>query len=130
MERRRVRVLLQRVALAMGALVLGLLMTVKLLYGRGTPYPDVGGRPRIDAADVTVIGSFEFPLGNVAGSRDGRVFFNIHPMAQAWRFTDTFFYELVDGRARPYPDAQSQSDLRFVFGMTVDAQDRLRLKEG
>ena len=31
------------------------------------------------------------------------------------------------GAPRPYPDLASQPDLRFVFGMTVDAQNRLWL---
>jgi sugar lactone lactonase YvrE len=55
------------------------------------------------------------------------VFFNLHPIAHLDRFTDAFLFELVEGKPRPYPDAASQSDLRFVFGMTVDRQNRLWL---
>ena len=70
---------------------------------------------------------FETPLpaGNVASSRGGRVFFDLHPFAEPWRFAEQAVFELVDGQARPYPDAASQADLRGVLGLTVDAQDRL-----
>ena len=123
----RIRKVLARASLALlGAAALGL-GAVKLLYGRGTPYPDVSGDPIVPAGSVTAVVELEFPPGNVATSREGRVFFNLHPLAHTDRFTDAYLFELVDGQPRPYPDAASQADLRFVFGMTVDRRDRLWL---
>lgn len=101
------------------------LLFVKLRYGGGEPYPDVGTPPLLAEADVLV--ELDLPPGNVASAPDGRVFFNTHPFARSDRFADAFLFELVDGAPRPYPDAAAQPDLRFVFGMTVDAHDRLWL---
>ena len=127
MERRKPHRLLGRAVLALAlCLVLGLVL-IKVRYGRGAPYPDLSAAPRVAAADVKTLASLDLPPGNVTSSRDGRIFFNTHPFAQSHRFTDAFLFELVDGSPRPFPDAASQSELQFVFGMTVDAQNRLWL---
>lgn len=98
---------------------------VKLFHGAGVAYPPPyvpeEGRPLVPIVKL------DYPLGNVTTSSAGRIFFNIHPFAQAKRFTDAFLFEWVDGEARPYPDASSQADLDTVFGMTVDALGRLWL---
>lgn len=109
------------------ALLLVLLVGVRCLYGGGRPYPDVGTPPLLGAGRLEVLAQTELPPGNVTGSRGGRVFFNHHPFSEPWRFTEGAVFELVDGRARPYPDAAMQAELRGVLGMTVDAQDRLWL---
>jgi hypothetical protein len=83
--------------------------------------------PLVANGDVHVLVELDLPPGNVTSSRDGRIFFNTHPFTQSHRFTDAFLFELVGGAPRPYPDAASQADARFVFGMTVDAQNRLWL---
>jgi len=127
MDRRKVTRILGRTAVAVAAVLVVALVTLKVVYGRGTPYPDASGTPLVADKDVAAVVSLDFPPGNVAGSKDGRVFFNLHPIAHLERFTDAFLFELVDGKPRPYPDAASQFDLRFVFGMTVDRQNRLWL---
>jgi DNA-binding beta-propeller fold protein YncE len=127
MERRKIVRILRRIAVGVLATLVLALVTLKLLYGRGTPYPDASSTPLVADKDVAAVVTLDFPPGNVAGSKDGRVFFNLHPIAHPYRFTDAFLFELVDGRPRPYPDAASQPDLRFVFGMTVDRQNRLWL---
>lgn len=103
------------------------LIFIKLRYGGGAIYPDVNTPPLVAQAAVQTLIELELPPGNVTSSRDGRIFFNTHPFTQSHRFTDAFLFELVDGVKRPYPDAASQVDARFVFGMTVDAQNRLWL---
>ncbi len=127
MDRRKIARMLRRTVVGVVAMLVLALVMLKLLYGRGTPYPDTSSTPLIADKDVAAVVSLDFPPGNVAGSRDGRVFFNLHPIAHPYRFTDAFLFELVDGKPRPYPDAASQHDLRFVFGMTVDRQNRLWL---
>jgi sugar lactone lactonase YvrE len=122
MKRRKLALRVVAILFALLALALGI---VKLRYGRGAAYPDVGTAPLV--GDVESLGDLDFPPGNVTGTKDGRVFFNTHPFAQSHRFTDAFLFELVDGKPRPYPDLAAQADLRFVFGMTVDAQNRLWL---
>jgi hypothetical protein len=112
--------------LTLGTLLLLGLLFVKIRYGRGSPYPDLS-TPPLAGGDLGVLAELEFPPGNVTSARDGRVFFNTHPFTQSHRFTDVFLFELIGGVPRPYPDAASQPDAKFVFGMTVDAQDRLWL---
>ncbi len=127
MSRQRIlRVLGGTFIALLSTIVMGLVM-LKLFYGRGTPYPDVSGVPLVAEPEVVAAATLEFPPGNVAVSRTGRVFFNLHPIAHLYRFTDVFMFELVDGKPKPYPDAASQADLGFVFGMTVDGQNRLWL---
>ncbi len=98
---------------------------VKLRYGGGEPY-DAPYAPETGRALIPVV-ELDFPLGNVTTSSTGRVFFNLHPFAQAHRFTDAFLFELIDGVPKPYPDQASQTDLSTVFGMTVDRMGRLWL---
>jgi len=101
------------------------LLTIRLTLGGGRPYPDVSTSPRLPATDLEVLAELPLPAGNVAASGGGRIFFDLHPFAEPWRFTDAFLFEWVDGRARPYPDAQTQADLKGALGLTVDALDRL-----
>lgn len=127
MKRNTLGRLLRRGALVVAAVVVLALLCVKLRYGGGQPYPDVGTPPLLADPDVHVLVELDMPPGNVASARDGRIFFNTHPFARSDRFADAFLFELVDGAPRPYPDAAAQADLRFVFGMTVDAHERLWL---
>ncbi|HEU4412352.1 MAG TPA: L-dopachrome tautomerase-related protein [Polyangiaceae bacterium] len=113
--------------LALAGLVAALLVFVKLRYGGGRPYPDVSTEPLVPAGRVEVLVEHPLPLGNVTVSRRGRVFYNTHPFTNSHRFTDAFVFELVEGKPRPYPDLAAQGDLKFIFGMTVDALDRLWL---
>lgn len=123
MERPRPRRLLALVA----AVLATALTVVKVRYGLGPAYPDTSTAPRVPSADLGVLVDLDLPPGNVTVSADGRIFFNTHPFTQSHRFADAFLFELSGGAPRPYPDAASQADLRFVFGMTVDAQGRLWL---
>lgn len=108
-------------------LVVALLVFVRLVYGGGDGYPDRTSDPIIDDDAVARVGTLPFPAGNVTSSTEGRVFVNIHPFTQSDRFTDAFLFELIDGELTAYPDGGTQEDLRYVFGMTVDARDRLWL---
>ncbi len=113
--------------LALAGLVAALLVFVKLRYGGGRPYPDVSTEPLVPAGRVEALVEHPLPLGNVAVSPGGRIFYNTHPFTQSQRFADAFLFELVGGKPRPYPDLASQGDLAFVFGLTVDALGRLWL---
>jgi hypothetical protein len=125
MKRRNLLRTLGRVAMGFGAVLLLVLIVVKLRYGLGDPYPDVSAAPLVPPPDVLV--ELDLPPGNVTSAADGRIFFNTHPFTQSHRFTDAYLFEVAGGKPRPFPDAGSQKDLRFVFGMTVDKQNRLWL---
>ncbi|MCU0686894.1 MAG: hypothetical protein MUF34_32385, partial [Polyangiaceae bacterium] len=92
------------IGLALAGLVAALLVFVKLRYGGGRPYPDVSTEPLVPAGQVETLVEHPLPLGNVATSRGGRIFYNTHPFTQSQRFTDAFVFELVGGKPRPYPD--------------------------
>lgn len=109
------------------AAVVVLLVVIRLTLGGGEPYPDVSTAPRLPADRLEVLVELPLPPGNVASSASGRIFFNTHPFTQPERFADGFVFELVDGRPRPYPNAELQPRLRGVLGMTVDRLDRLWL---
>lgn len=118
------RYLLRGLALLL-ALLTAALVSVRCLYGGGQPYPDTSTPPLLPNERLTVLAEVEMPPGNVTSSPDGRIFFNLHPFAEPWRYTESFVFELVDGVPRPYPSAQMQGELRGVLGMTADRQGRL-----
>jgi len=112
-----------RLVVAVVALLLVLAIVVRVRYGGGRPYLGVTSPPILsEDALETVVESAE-PLGNVAVSPDGRVFFTVHPES---RPTGPKLYEWRDGSARPYPDAASQDGLfETPLGVVVDRQGRL-----
>jgi len=113
-------------ALLVLALVVGM-GVVKWKYGLGRLYPDV--TLGAGAASFETLVQLEFPPGNVAVEHTGRIFFGYHPFAKAARFSAATVFELVGGVPQPFPDAEFQSKFRGVFGMTIDARQRLWLVE-
>lgn len=117
--------ILLRIVLGLIGIVLLLLIGLRLFFGGGQLYPDVSTAPTLASGDVEVLVTMDYPPGNVTSSTDGRIFFNIHPFAQAFRFRDSFVFELVDGAPTPFPDLATQPKIKDVFGMTADQQGRL-----
>ncbi len=92
-------------------------------YGGGERYPDLTTAPRLPAAALEEVLAYPEPIGNVAVSRSGRVFFTVHPEA---RPAGNRLLEYVDGAAVPFPDGRSQQTLfDKVLGIVIDRQDRL-----
>ena len=113
---------------SIGILILLLALAASViwaLYGRGQPYAGVATPTVLPQSALQPLVSLDYPLGNVAVSPDGRVFFNTHPFAKAQRFGFSTVYELIDGKPAAYPNAAAQSSYQGVFGMTVDRQQRL-----
>jgi sugar lactone lactonase YvrE len=82
--------------------------------------------PRLAASALETVANLDYPPGNIAVSRSGRVFFTYHPDGSP----PTNVMELVEGKPVPYPDAASQPQgdaPRFdtVLSMRIDGQDRL-----
>lgn len=91
-------------------------------HGGGEPYPDLSDTPVFeDEALETVVTSPE-PIGNVAVSDDGRVFYTIHPES---RPTGAKLVEWVDGGPKPYPSEEAQALFETPLGVVVDRQNRL-----
>ena len=102
---------------------LGLTAAAWLRYGGGDPYPDLSTTPILGDAAIEEVLSYSQPIGNVAVSASGRVFFTVHPEA---RPRGNKLLEFVDGASVPYPDSATQQQLfDTVLGLVVDRFNRL-----
>lgn len=92
-------------------------------YGGGEAYPNLTTSPVLGSDALEEVLSYEEPIGNVAVSAAGRVFFTVHPEA---RPRGNKLLEYVDGAAEPFPDGKSQAELfDTVLGVAIDRYDRL-----
>jgi sugar lactone lactonase YvrE len=72
---------------------------------------------------VEIAATYHEPIGNVAVSDNGRLFFTAHPEA---RPVGPRLLEWVDGTAVPFPGAERQEELfRSPLGVAIDRRDRL-----
>jgi len=96
---------------------------LRLRYGGGEPYDDLSTAARLDAGELEEVLSYAEPIGNVAVSAEGRVFFTVHPES---RPRGNKLLEWVDGAAVPYPSGTVQPHLfQTVLGVVIDRQNRL-----
>jgi sugar lactone lactonase YvrE len=92
-------------------------------YGGGARYPDLSTTPMLDSSSLEEVLSFAEPVGNVTVSRDGRVFFTVHPES---RPVGNKLLEYVRGAAVPYPSLGAQDELfDTVLGVAIDQFNRL-----
>lgn len=106
-------------------LVLGLVGTlvVWIRHGGGSPYPDLSTTPVLDPSSLEAVLAYKEPIGSVAVSREGRIFFTVHPES---RPTGNKLLEFVRGAAVPYPSGAAQSELfDTVLGVAIDRDNRL-----
>jgi sugar lactone lactonase YvrE len=105
-----------------------LALAIKVRHGGGhTNFPDRSGEPRLPESALEVVAELPTPPGNIAVSRDGRVFVTLHPEAHA----DLKVVELVKGEIKPFPDAAFQHPgfepraFDNVLSIRIDRQNRL-----
>jgi sugar lactone lactonase YvrE len=92
-------------------------------YGGGEPYPDISSTPALNSSAIEEVVAYSEPIGDIAVSAAGRLFFTVHPES---RPKGNRLLEYVDSAAVPYPDVASQLKLfDTVLGVVVDQQDRL-----
>lgn len=114
---------MKKILLFLLLILIVFLAVVRLRYGGGEPYPDTTTTPLLDPAGLERVLTYPEPIGNVAVSADGRVFFTVHPES---RPTGNRLLEFVDGASVPYPDVGSQLELfDTVLGLVIDRQNRL-----
>ncbi len=77
--------------------------------------------PVLPAAALEVVADLDYPPGNIAVSRTGRVFFSFHPGGDP----PIAVAELVGGKPIPYPDQASQARYQSVLALRIDGQGRL-----
>ncbi len=101
----------------------GLALLARMRYGGGEYYHDLSGEPKLNSHDLEIVFQYDEPLGNIAVSRDNRIFFTVHPES---RPENHKLLEIVDGEAIPYPDQKFQ-DTHFgeVLGLVIDPINRL-----
>ena len=109
--------------IVLAVVVVALLVAVRVRYGGGEPYPDLTTAPILPDSALEVAARYREPIGNVAVSPKGRIFFTAHPEA---RPEGPRLLEWVDGRARAYPDDARQAELFDTpLGVAIDRQGRL-----
>ena len=114
---------MKHVLLLLLMLMLAAAVTAWIRYGGGEPYPDLTTPPILQQEALEEVLSYPLPIGNVAVSKTGRIFFTVHPEA---RPEGNKLLEFADGAAVPYPDIRRQAELfDTVLGIAIDRQDRL-----
>jgi sugar lactone lactonase YvrE len=100
-----------------------LAITARIRYGGGQPYVDLSTQPALNSGSLEQVLSYPEPIGNVAVSSNGRVFFTVHPES---RPQGNKLLEYVNGAAEPFPSGALQRELfDTVLGLVVDRQNRL-----
>ncbi|NOX68044.1 MAG: hypothetical protein GXP15_02560 [Gammaproteobacteria bacterium] len=104
-------------------LLLAASITLRVRYGGGEAYPDLTTPAILGEDALEEVLSYAEPIGNVAVSRNGRIFFTVHPES---RPQGNKLLEWVDGAAVPYPNGAVQPHLLgTVLGLAIDRQSRL-----
>ncbi|MGB5166238.1 MAG: L-dopachrome tautomerase-related protein [Woeseiaceae bacterium] len=92
-------------------------------HGGGEPYPDLATTPQLKSSDLEEVLAYPEPVGSIAVSRNGRIFFTVHPES---RPEGNRLLEYVQGASVPFPDLASQLKLfDTVLGIGIDRDDRL-----
>ena len=114
---------MKKILLFLLILVVVMTAVMRIRYGGGGDYPDLTSSPIISESALEEVLSYPEPIGNVAVSATGRVFFTVHPES---RSQGNKLLQYVDGAAEPFPDGASQSRLfDTVLGIAIDQQNRL-----
>ena len=105
--------------LAIGAVLLtASLIGFKARYGGATiPFPKRAELPLLTPPSVEMVAELEEPPGNIAVSKDGRVFVNLHPEARPSRNV----VEIVNGKATDWPHPHERL-LDGTFSLRIDAR--------
>ncbi len=94
-----------------------------LRYGGGDTYPDLTTQPLFGEDRLEHVLSYSEPIGDVAVSASGRIFFTVHPDS---RSQGNKLLEYVDGASVPYPSLSQQTELFDTpLAIVVDGEDRL-----
>ncbi len=118
---------LRIVGLCVVAVVGLFFLVIYLRYGGGSAaFPDRTGLPKFAGQSVEVAANLPLPPGNIAVSREGRVFISFHPEGHP----EIKIAEIVDGRPVPFPDDAFQNHkaapgFHAVLALRIDAKNRL-----
>ncbi|MGB5810464.1 MAG: L-dopachrome tautomerase-related protein [Polyangiales bacterium] len=111
-----------RIFAAIVVLLLLVAVSLRVRYGGGEPYPDLSGTPRFGPDALEIVVTSPEPIGNLAVSSEGRVFYTIHPES---RPEGAKLLEWVDGVPKAFPTEAAQALFDTPLGLAIDAQNRL-----
>lgn len=120
------RRLIRIVALVAVLLVLAF-VGLRMTFGGGRRLPDRTTAAVLPGSALEVVANLDYPPGNLAVSKSGRVFFTLHPDGHP----PSQVHELIDGKPVPYPNEQYQHPrpdapyFQSVLSVRIDQQDRL-----
>ncbi len=120
--------LLRITPILLGIIVVGLTF-IKLNYGTGKTYPDLGIENPKGNQNLEKLIELQYPPGNVAVAENGHVYFNYHPLTHPTRFSSATVFEWAEGKVNPFPSLEMQKNFQGTFGLTVDKQNHLWLVE-
>jgi sugar lactone lactonase YvrE len=107
----------------LGVLVALLAGVLRCRYGGGERYADVSTPPLFGDDALEAVFHHPEPLGNIAVTAEGRVFFTVHPESRPEHHK---LLELVGDEAVPFPDERWQrEELGWNLGVFVDRRGRL-----
>lgn len=120
---------MKKTLLILIALVALALISLRGCYGGGGDFPGVKPPTQalLPASSLEVVANLPTPPGNVAVSKDGRVFITLHPEAHP----ALKVVEIRDGKMVPYPSQEFQQEgsgkpfFRDVLSLRIDQQNRL-----
>jgi sugar lactone lactonase YvrE len=118
---------LLRLLFILGGVVVTLALCVFIVFGGGRRLDDRTNSPALQGSALERVVDLDYPPGNIAVSRTGRVFFTLHPDGRP----PLQVVELKDGEIIPYPDetiqrpVDGQTGFQSVLSMRIDRQDRL-----
>jgi DNA-binding beta-propeller fold protein YncE len=103
-------------------LALTAVAVVWVAFGRGQPYPDLSGTPRLPEGTIEAAVTSDRPIGNATVSADGRIFYTIHPESGP---DAPYHYEWVNGAAQAYPPTGQAELFQSPLGVSIDSRNRL-----
>lgn len=107
-------------------LIIFLIVTATVLwvrYGGGEAYPNLAETPQFGSGELEEVLAYPEPIGNVAVSSSGRIFFTVHPES---RPRGNKLLEYVNGASVPFPSLRLQQELFDTpLGVVIDRFDRL-----
>lgn len=114
---------MKKILLFLLILSIALAIVLWLRYGGGDSFPNLAGTPIVAEQELQEVLSYVEPIGNVAVSASGQVFFTVHPES---RPQGNKLLQYIDGASVPFPDVESQRRLfDTVLGVAIDRQNRL-----
>jgi sugar lactone lactonase YvrE len=114
---------MKKVLVFLSILTIVLAIVLWVRYGGGEPFANIAGTPLIADSELQEVLAYSEPIGNVAVSATGDVFFTVHPES---RPRGNKLMQFADGASVPFPDVGSQRRLfDTVLGIAIDRQNRL-----